>query len=182
MFDMVRDRIAISPQCEKLGRGRRLRQTRKFRGACQVPKGAEPNDIHLAGSQQQWCTYGPRVDHEAHTDAARTWPYWQVRIWCLGRRPKERSTKEGSGSTEGTLVLSKGSGAALVHGRQGNRPAAKTQPADLFVHWVIAGIGIRDCREFALVAGVVSCARSRLLSHCTSFQIVVPQRSMESWS
>ncbi len=74
---------------------------RKFRWRMpEVPKGAEPNDIHLAGlTNSSGGTYGPRVDHEAaHGRSENLGRIGRFVLWCLGRRPKERSTKEGSGS------------------------------------------------------------------------------------
>jgi hypothetical protein len=69
---------------------------RKFRIRMpKVPKGAEPNDIHLAGlSNSSGGTYGSRVDHEAargrSEDIGR---FGKFVLWCLGRRPKEKPTE-----------------------------------------------------------------------------------------
>ncbi len=61
-----------------------------------VPKGAEPNDIHLAGlTNSSGGTYGSRVDHEAagsrSEDLGR---FGKFVLRLLGRRPRPSSTDE----------------------------------------------------------------------------------------
>ncbi len=60
-----------------------------------VPKGAEPNDIHLAGlTNSGGGTYGSRVDHEAaHGRSENLGRVGKFVLWCLGRRPREKSTE-----------------------------------------------------------------------------------------
>jgi hypothetical protein len=69
---------------------------RKFRlRMAKVPKGAEPNDIHLAGlTNSGGGTYGSRVDHEAaHGRSENLGRVGKFVLWCLGRRPREKSTE-----------------------------------------------------------------------------------------
>lgn len=71
-------------------------QPRKFRlRMAKVPKGAEPNDIHLAGlTNSGGGTYGSRVDHEAaHGRSENLGRVGKFVLWCLGRRPREKSTE-----------------------------------------------------------------------------------------
>jgi hypothetical protein len=67
------------------------------RRMAKVPRGAEPNDIHLAGlTNSAGGTYGSRVDHEASgsrsEDLGRFGKFF---LWLLGRRPKDPSTSDG---------------------------------------------------------------------------------------
>jgi hypothetical protein len=65
---------------------------RKFRvRMAKVPKGAEPNNIHLAGlSNDSGGAYGSRVDHEAaHGRSENIGRFGKFVLWCLGRRPKD---------------------------------------------------------------------------------------------
>lgn len=66
---------------------------RKFRRRMtKVPRGAEPNQIHLAGlTNSSGGNYGPRVDHDAaHGRSEDLGRVGKFLLWCLGRRPKDK--------------------------------------------------------------------------------------------
>ncbi len=66
---------------------------RKFRRRLpKVPKGAEPNDIHLAGlANSSGGTYGSRLDHElAKGRSENLGKFGKFFLWLLGRRPPEK--------------------------------------------------------------------------------------------
>jgi hypothetical protein len=69
-------------------------KSRKFRRRMpKVAKGAEPNDIHLAGlANSSGGTYGTRLDHElASGRSQNTGRFGRFVLRCLGRRPKSQS-------------------------------------------------------------------------------------------
>jgi len=127
-----------------------------FVGACPKCQGAEPNDIHLAGSptavvvptDRAWIT-------RPHTDAARTWAvlagsYSGVLVVV----PKNAQRKRfGVGLMD--LRPFEGVWASVSSWPPRNRPARENPAADLFVHWVIAGIEYAIVASLLLVAGVV---------------------------
>lgn len=70
---------------------------RKFRRRLpKVPKGAEPNDIHLAGlANSSGGTHGSRLDHElAKSRSEDLGKFGKSILWLLGRRPPERLDPE----------------------------------------------------------------------------------------
>ena len=60
-----------------------------------VPKGAEANDIHLAGlTNNGGGTHGNRLDHEAASGRSENIGTFQRFILkCLGRYPKKEETR-----------------------------------------------------------------------------------------
>src|SRR5579863_6361874 len=67
---------------------------RKFRRRLpKVPKGAEPNDIHLAGlANSSGGAYGNRLDHELSGSRSQNLSkFGRFILWCLGRRPPRKS-------------------------------------------------------------------------------------------
>ena len=59
-----------------------------------VPKGAEANDIHLAGLTNSGGTHGNRLDHEAASGRSEDIGRFQRFVLkCLGRYPKKEETK-----------------------------------------------------------------------------------------
>lgn len=54
-----------------------------------VPKGAQPNNLHLAGlANDSVGVYGSRLDHEAASGRSENLGrFGRFFLWCLGRRP-----------------------------------------------------------------------------------------------
>ncbi|MFY9782324.1 MAG: hypothetical protein WAK12_02150 [Acidimicrobiales bacterium] len=58
------------------------------RRLAKVPRGAEPNNIQLAGlSNSSGGSYGSRVDHDkAHGRSENVGKFGRFVLWCLGKR------------------------------------------------------------------------------------------------
>jgi hypothetical protein len=83
-----------SPKRKAVIMGEAGNKPRKFRRRLpKVPKGAEPNDIHLAGlANSSGGAYGNRLDHELSGARSQNLSkFGRFILWCLGRRPPTKA-------------------------------------------------------------------------------------------